>query len=114
VPPTEIDIFQARMRSVAAPAGCGKTQLIADALTQHTDNKPVLVLTHTNAGVTALRARLQRGAVPSSAYRGFDWLVAIGEDLQTCGGVAWRATPFRVCLSRFQNRTSILSRAIDR
>ena len=69
MPPPEIDIFQARLGSVTAPAGCGKTQLIADALSQHTDIKPVLVLTHTNAGVTALRARLQRGGVSSSAYR---------------------------------------------
>src|SRR5450830_791177 len=69
VPQPEIDIFQARLGSVTAPAGCGKTQLIADALSQHTGSKPVLVLTHTNAGVTALRARLQRGGVPSSAYK---------------------------------------------
>lgn len=69
MPLPEIDIFQARLGSVTAPAGCGKTQLIADALSQHVDNKPVLVLTHTNAGVTALRSRLQRGGVPSSAYR---------------------------------------------
>lgn len=66
--PLEIDIFQARLGSVTAPAGCGKTQLIADALSLHTDNKPVLILTHTNAGVSALRTRLQRGRVPSSAY----------------------------------------------
>lgn len=69
VPPPEIDIFQARLGSVTAPAGCGKTQLIADTLSQHTGIKPILVLTHTNAGVTALRARLQRGGVPISAYR---------------------------------------------
>ena len=65
----EIDIFQARLGSVTAPAGCGKTQLIADTLIHHNDNKPVLVLTHTNAGVTALRTRFQRGGIPSSAYR---------------------------------------------
>lgn len=69
MPPPEIDIFQARLGSVTAPAGCGKTQLIADALSQHTGNKPVLVLTHTNAGVAALRIRLLRGGVPSSTYR---------------------------------------------
>lgn len=69
MPPPEIDIFQARLGSVTAPAGCGKTQLIADALGQHAGTKPVLVLTHTNAGVTALRARLQRGGVPNSGYR---------------------------------------------
>ncbi|MDN5537419.1 UvrD-helicase domain-containing protein [Comamonas sp.] len=65
----EVDIFQASLGSVTAPAGCGKTQLIADALRLHTGSKPVLVLTHTNAGVTALRARLQRGGVSTSAYR---------------------------------------------
>ncbi len=69
VPPPEIDIFAARLGSVTAPAGCGKTQLIADALGQHIGPKPVLVLTHTNAGVTALRARLQRAGVASAAYR---------------------------------------------
>lgn len=69
MPLPEIEIFQARFGSVTAPAGCGKTQLIADALSQHDGAKPVLVLTHTNAGVTALRARLQRGSVPSSVYR---------------------------------------------
>lgn len=69
MPPPEIDIFHPRLGSVTAPAGCGKTQLIADALSQHADTKPVLVLTHTNAGVTALRGRFQRGGVPSSAYR---------------------------------------------
>lgn len=81
MPPPEVDILQARLGSVTAPAGCGKTHLIADALSQHTNNKPVLVLTHTNAGVAALRARLKRGSVPSSAYRlstidGFAMLLA--------------------------------------
>lgn len=69
MPAPEINIFQARLGSITAPAGCGKTQLIADTLIQHTDAKPVLVLTHTNAGVTALRARLQRKGISSAAYR---------------------------------------------
>lgn len=68
MPQPEIDIFQWRRGSVTAPAGCGKTQLISDSLSQHSDEKPVLVLTHTNAGVAALRTRLQRGSVPNSAY----------------------------------------------
>jgi DNA helicase-2/ATP-dependent DNA helicase PcrA len=33
---------------VIAPAGCGKTQLIANALGEHDYSKPILVLTHTN------------------------------------------------------------------
>ncbi|MDF1600276.1 UvrD-helicase domain-containing protein [Mesorhizobium sp. YIM 152430] len=55
--------------TVTAPAGCGKTHLIAEALTRHSADKPVLVLTHTNAGVVALRGRLDKAGVPSKAYR---------------------------------------------
>lgn len=54
---------------VTAPAGCGKTHLIAEALTYHCGGKPILVLTHTNAGVVALRGRLDRAGVPPKAYR---------------------------------------------
>jgi hypothetical protein len=36
--------------TITAPAGCGKTQLIADSLKTYVHPKPVLVLTHTNAG----------------------------------------------------------------
>lgn len=67
--PLELDLFGARVGSVTAPAGCGKTQLIADSLCLHADPKPILILTHTNAGVLALRTRLQRARVPNSAYR---------------------------------------------
>lgn len=67
--PPELDLLTIARGSVTAPAGCGKTQLIADTLAAHTGSKPILVLTHTNAGVAALRARLSRAAIPSSAYR---------------------------------------------
>lgn len=36
---------------------------------RHEDKKPVLILTHTNAGVIALRTRLTHLGVPASAYR---------------------------------------------
>lgn len=65
----EIDLLAIQRGSITAPAGCGKTQLIAEALASHSGNRPILVLTHTNAGVTALRTRLKRAGVPSSAYR---------------------------------------------
>lgn len=65
----EIDLLAIDRGTVTAPAGCGKTHLIADALARHHGKKPVLVLTHTNAGVAALRTRLQRAQVPSSTYR---------------------------------------------
>lgn len=67
--PLEYDLFSFRLGSVTAPAGCGKTQIIADTLSRHVGSRPVLILTHTNAGVTALRQRMQRGNVPTSAYR---------------------------------------------
>lgn len=67
--PPELNLFAAPRGSVTAPAGCGKTQLIADTLIGHSASKPILVLTHTNAGVSALRTRLQRAGVANSAYR---------------------------------------------
>lgn len=65
----DIDLLNVQSGSVAAPAGCGKTHLIATSLLRHDDVKPVLILTHTNAGVAALRARLQNMGVPKKAYR---------------------------------------------
>lgn len=67
--PPEIDLFAIERGSITAPAGCGKTQLIAETLIAHRQSKPILVLTHTNAGVAALRACLRRAGVPNSAYR---------------------------------------------
>jgi len=67
--PVEIDLLTADRGSVAAPAGCGKTQLIADNLVLHGGPKAILILTHTNAGAAALRLRLQRAGVPATAYR---------------------------------------------
>lgn len=64
-----IDLLAIDRGTVTAPAGCGKTHLIAEAIIRHTQTKPILVLTHTNAGVVALRGRLERAGVPSSAYR---------------------------------------------
>jgi hypothetical protein len=65
----EIDLSAIRLGLVIAPAGCGKTQLITDALARHGGAKPILVLTHTNAGVAALRGRLERAGVKPAAYR---------------------------------------------
>jgi DNA helicase-2/ATP-dependent DNA helicase PcrA len=65
----DIDLLAIRRGSVTAPAGCGKTQLIADSLIRHADRKPILILTHTNAGVSVLRSRLERAGIPSRSYR---------------------------------------------
>jgi hypothetical protein len=63
------DPLQITRGCIQAPAGCGKTHLIADSLKRSTDQKPILVLTHTNAAVAALRQRLDKGEVPRSNYR---------------------------------------------
>ncbi len=44
--------------TITAPAGCGKTHLVAQAVAEHGAELPLLVLTHTNAGVAALRTRI--------------------------------------------------------
>lgn len=52
---------------VIGPAGCGKTYLIAEAVVQSAGRQ--LVLTHTHAGVAALRAKLSELSVPAAKYR---------------------------------------------
>lgn len=69
MPANDIDLLAINRGSVTAPAGCGKTHLIAEALTRHGGGKPILILTHTNAGVVALRERLDRAGVRAKAYR---------------------------------------------
>jgi DNA helicase-2/ATP-dependent DNA helicase PcrA len=64
----EEDVLGTRRGTITAPAGCGKTQLIAEALRHHQGKRPALVLTHTNAGVSALRTRLHSLTVPSDRY----------------------------------------------
>ena len=66
---SDVDLLSIDKGTVTAPAGCGKTHLIALALGRHQGPKPILVLTHTNAGVAALRARLDRAGVAPAKYR---------------------------------------------
>ncbi|MFK4064086.1 UvrD-helicase domain-containing protein [Brucella anthropi] len=63
------DLLKIERGCISAPAGCGKTHLIASTLSRHDGSKPILVLTHTNAGVAALRKRLEGLSVPSRNYR---------------------------------------------
>jgi AAA domain len=66
---SEIDLSGDAQGVIVAPAGCGKTELVANTLRAHAGSKPILVLTHTNAGVAALKHRLNRAKVDSSRYR---------------------------------------------
>lgn len=53
---------------VVAAAGCGKTEAIARAVARLTTGRE-LVLTHTHAGVKALRDRLRKFGVPEERFR---------------------------------------------
>ncbi|MGH7307238.1 MAG: ATP-binding domain-containing protein [Candidatus Rokuibacteriota bacterium] len=60
-------LARARRGFVTAAAGCGKTDAIAAAVTASGDGRQ-LVLTHTHAGVKALRQRLQKYKAPKDRY----------------------------------------------
>ncbi|MGI8792654.1 MAG: UvrD-helicase domain-containing protein [Acidimicrobiales bacterium] len=61
------DLANAERAFLLAPAGCGKTELIAAAIASSASGRQ-LVLTHTHAGVGALRARLLRFGVPPRSF----------------------------------------------
>ncbi|HEX2688711.1 MAG TPA: UvrD-helicase domain-containing protein [Kofleriaceae bacterium] len=66
--PDAADLLASDRGSVIAPAGCGKTELIARAATLNKGRR-LLILTHTNAGLRALKDRLHRLRVkPGSAH----------------------------------------------
>src|SRR5680860_1350596 len=55
--------------SLEMPAGTGKTHLLAAAVAEaQRREKRSLILTHTNAGVDAMRKRLKKFGVPGSAF----------------------------------------------
>lgn len=64
------ELIAAAPCSLEMPAGTGKTHLLAAAAAvAATDGKRSLVLTHTNAGVDAIRKRLRAFGVPASQVR---------------------------------------------
>lgn len=65
----DLDIFAHTKATVSAPAGCGKTFLVSSTIRRNTTDRPILVLTHTHAGVAALRNRLNATRTSSSQYR---------------------------------------------
>lgn len=64
--PTEQRLLSTDRGCVVAAAGCGKTELVARAA-QACTSKRLLILTHTTAGLRALRERLRRLAVRRDA-----------------------------------------------
>lgn len=65
--PSGKDLAATGLGLVVAPAGCGKTHLISEALLHC--NRSQLILTHTHAGVKAIRDRMDRMGVPPASYR---------------------------------------------
>ena len=53
---------------VIAPAGCGKTQFLVGSVKANPSGR-VLVLTHTRAGVAAIRERLRKAGVAQQSFR---------------------------------------------
>lgn len=67
---TAEDLIAAAPCSVEMPAGTGKTHLLAaSAAAAATMRQRSLILTHTNAGVDAIRKRLREFGIPSSLAR---------------------------------------------
>ena len=63
----EIDkIMQMSSAAIIAPAGHGKTEMIAE-IVKYAEGKQLL-LTHTNAGVDAIEKRLQKRKVSKEKY----------------------------------------------
>lgn len=63
----EIKLLQSKHNAaIIAPAGHGKTEMITELVSMFPGK--ILVLTHTNAGVSALEQRLERRNVPREKY----------------------------------------------
>ncbi|MDA8261839.1 MAG: AAA family ATPase [Actinomycetota bacterium] len=63
-------LLDAASCGVVLPAGCGKTQLVAGtAAVAAARNQRLLVLTHTHAGVEAIRNRMRQLNVPGNAVQ---------------------------------------------
>lgn len=89
--PNVASLLEITNGTITAPAGCGKTHLIAETLRNNQAAKPVLVLTHTNAGVASLRSKLDRLSVAPSKYRlsTIDgWAIRLASSFPTRSGIA--------------------------
>lgn len=65
----EINLLNESKALIVAPAGCGKSQLLVDNLKNHMGLKPILILTHTNAGVASLKNKLIKSNIPNKKFK---------------------------------------------
>lgn len=83
--------------SVQLPAGTGKTHLLAAAVNEAAkQGHRSLILTHTNAGVDAIRKRLSQFGVPPKLYRVdtiAGWAFKLAKSYQVIAGIRIPDTP---------------------
>src|SRR5438552_3629572 len=88
-------LARSRRSCLVAPAGYGKTQIIAQAVVQHGGSRE-LILTHTHAGVDALRRRL-RTLEADRARNQIDtiagWTLGYASSFPTTSGIGRDFTP---------------------
>lgn len=63
----EKDLAEATKAALIAPAGCGKTHLIAQAVANHNSGRE-LILTHTHAGIDSLRNKLKKVGAKENSF----------------------------------------------
>ena len=64
---SSLALATARRGYQVAPAGCGKTHLIAETVSKHSSGRE-LILTHTHAGVDVLRRRLKEAVAAPNTF----------------------------------------------
>jgi hypothetical protein len=91
------ELLEAAPCSVELPAGTGKTHLLAAAAGIAAEGgKRSLILTHTNAGVDAIRKRLRSFGVPSSFFRVetiTSWAFSLVHSYTTIAGISVSDVP---------------------
>lgn len=94
---TAMQILESAPCSIEMPAGTGKTQLVAAAATLASANgNRTLILTHTNAGVHAIRARLKKFDVPTNMVHVdtiTSWAFSLVNAYSTIAGIAVPEVP---------------------
>lgn len=63
------DFLESNRAFLIAPAGYGKTYTIVACVKELACEKPILILTHTHAGVAALKAKMSKQGVEKDRYR---------------------------------------------
>lgn len=62
------NFINSNLSMVIAPAGYGKTHTIVQCVNQYDGCKKILILTHTHAGIAAIKDKLKRKNIPVSKY----------------------------------------------